>query len=343
MQVIFAPDWRAGVPYQGLLAEALARHGVAVDFLTHYRRGLPLARGCAGRKCDWLHLHWPEAYYQGRGDIFDALRAARFPVDLALAARGRRLALTAHNLRAHNVGAAAAMERCAGAAYRRADVIFAHSAAAKEELVAEFALEPARVLVVPHGDLSVTLGPPLDRADARAQLRLDPRPCALMFGTVEPYKGIEAVIDFWRAEQPGAELHVVGKPWNAAYASALRAYAAEVAGVHLHLGWVDDPTLRRWLSAADAAVFNYRAIFTSGAATLARSYGLPLLIPSRLRTVDLAEPDPRVLRFTELNEDFGSQLVRALEQTRDFAAAAPWREKTSWNRVAELTAAAYRA
>lgn len=341
MKVIFAPDWRAGVPYQALLAEALARRGVAVDFLSLYRRGLPLARGCARREFDWLHLHWPEAYYQGKGDALDWLRVARFPIDLSLATRGHRLALTAHNLRAHNVGSAAGMERCTRAAYARADVVFAHSLAAKEELSAEFAVEPARIVVVPHGDLSVTLGPPLERAQARAQLGLDARPRVLMFGTVEPYKGIEAMIEFWRAQQPGAELHIVGRPWNPAYASALRAQAVEVPGVHLHLGWLDDPALRRWLSAADAAVFNYRAIFTSGAATLARSYGLPLLLPARLHTVDLAEPDPRVFRFTDLGEDFAAQLSLALAVPRDFSAAAPWREATSWDRVAELTAAAY--
>lgn len=36
MDVIFAPDWSDGVPYQRLLAESLREHGVNVRFLYGY-------------------------------------------------------------------------------------------------------------------------------------------------------------------------------------------------------------------------------------------------------------------------------------------------------------------
>src|SRR4051812_30121992 len=67
MNVLFAPDWRDGVPYQRLLAGPLEEHGVRVSFLRDYKRGLPLARLVRERArqapVDILHLHWPEAYY----------------------------------------------------------------------------------------------------------------------------------------------------------------------------------------------------------------------------------------------------------------------------------------
>ena len=44
IHAVFAPDWRDGVPYQRLLAEALIDHGVSVDFLSGYKRGMPLTR-----------------------------------------------------------------------------------------------------------------------------------------------------------------------------------------------------------------------------------------------------------------------------------------------------------
>ncbi len=44
LEVVFAPDWRGGVPYQRLLA---------------------------AQRCDLLHLHWPEAYYPKLGDRLD--------------------------------------------------------------------------------------------------------------------------------------------------------------------------------------------------------------------------------------------------------------------------------
>src|SRR4051794_33311542 len=63
MNILFAPDWRAGVPYQTLLADALVRRGAKVQFLQGYKRVLPLSRLLKDWRCDILHLHWPEAYY----------------------------------------------------------------------------------------------------------------------------------------------------------------------------------------------------------------------------------------------------------------------------------------
>ena len=55
MRILFAPDYRNGLPYQQLLAEALRELDVEVDFLTGYRRGLPLYRGTADLQFDALH------------------------------------------------------------------------------------------------------------------------------------------------------------------------------------------------------------------------------------------------------------------------------------------------
>src|SRR5262245_50742956 len=101
MKVLFAPDWRSGVPYQTLLAEALVALGVEVDFLADYKRVLPLSRLVNERNFDVLHLHWPEAYYPRRHDGFDWFRQARFSTDLARATRTHPLVFTAHNFAPH--------------------------------------------------------------------------------------------------------------------------------------------------------------------------------------------------------------------------------------------------
>ena len=71
MNILFAPDYRAGVPYQTLLADALIRRGANVRFLEPYKRVFPLSRLLQDQECDILHLHWPEAYYSRRGDAFE--------------------------------------------------------------------------------------------------------------------------------------------------------------------------------------------------------------------------------------------------------------------------------
>jgi hypothetical protein len=105
---------------------------------------------------------------------------------------------------------------------------------------------------------------------------------------------------------------------------------------------VSESELRVWLSAVDCSVFNYREIFTSGAAALARSYGIPLLIPSRLIAADLMEPHPHVLRFEALNTDFGRLLEQALATPCSYDLGRSWREYTRWEHIADVTFAAYR-
>lgn len=346
MKVLFAPDWQDGVPYQRLLAEALAESGVEVSFLRNYRRILPLARLIADQRragrVDLLHLHWPEAYYPPLRDGRDWFRCARFPLDLALATRRLPLAVTAHNLLAHNRGHEPFAWRNARAALRRAGVVFAHSAAAQAELVATFGLPRERICVVPHGDLSVALPAPLPREEARARCGLGIGPVVLVFGAIEPYKGIEEVLAQWRETRPEVDLVIAGKAATPEYEAAIRAAAEGVARVTLRLERLTDAELACWLSAVDVVLFNYRAIFTSGAASLARSWGVPILFPERFQTVDLGEPSPYVCRYADFGRSFSLALGRALMSPPDFAAAAGWRESIAWKGIAARTAEAYR-
>lgn len=348
LKVLFAPDWRAGVAYQRLIAEALREEGVDVTFFRHYyKRVLPLSRLMRMQqreeRCDLLHLHWPEAYYPRRGDRFDWFRLARFTVDLKLAARLCPIVLTAHNLKAHNRDGEPFEQRNTTAVIRQARRIFAHSDAARAEILRRFPVAPGKVCTVPHGDLSVPLGFRCSRAEARMELRLpQDAPVCLFFGALQPYKGAEEVLEHWRDAQRPELLAVAGEPINLEYGRKIQALAAGSANVHLDLRWLDDAALRLWLSAADSVVFNYRSIFTSGAACLARSYGVPVLLPRRLDTVDLQEPHSLVYRFESFATDFGDALAAALQRGPDYAAAAEWRAYTAWPRIAQLTANAYR-
>lgn len=340
-EVLFAPDWRAGVPYQRLLADALAGQQVRVRFLNGYRRVMPLWRALKSEHCDLFHLHWPEAYFPQMNDGFDWFRRARFSTDLTLATRHAPLVLTAHNLHTHNRPGESFENWNTRSALRRASAVIAHSEAAKAKIVTKFGVASERCHVIPHGDLSVALGAPESRETARAQLGLGDEKQCLIFGAVEPYKGIEEMIEFWRELRPGARLTIAGKPISPAYAAQIESCAASVENVATRLQRLSDEELRLWLSAMDCVIFNYRTIFTSGAACLARSWGVPLLVPARLKTVDLREPHPLVFRFSDKN-DFAAVLRAALETPSDYAAAQPWREATSWESIAEKTAAVYR-
>lgn len=335
MKVLFAPDWRQGVPYQRLLAEALANCDVHVEFPQGTRRVLPLYRMVRDQHCDVLHLHWPEAYWTERGGRLDPFRPLRHPVDLQLARLHQPIVYTAHNLWPHNVHHTPPIRTAVQATLRLADRIFVHSQGALEELGRTFAVDPARCAVIPHGDLSIDLGPPSTPAEARAALKIATnRPLALLFGRVEPYKGIEEVVTWWKEHRPDVQLAIVGEPYCPEYGDALAQHIGEDNGILWHPQRVTEAELGLLLSAASVCVFNYRQIFTSGAASLARSWGVPILLPARLTTIDLSEPSPFVVRFQEMQEDFADKLRQALAVRPDYAAAQAWREQISWTTIA---------
>jgi beta-1,4-mannosyltransferase len=344
MKVFFAPDYREGVAYQALLAAALAEHGVEVSFPLGHRRVLPLWRGIKNWAGDMLHLHWPEKFFERRGDGLDFWRKVRYPLDLSLTARRLPIVLTAHDRLPHNRSGDLLL-RNFQRTYDTARAIIVHSEKAGEVLRATYGADPQKLRVIPHGDLSASLHPLPSQADARAALGIPAaeRVC-LMFGTVEPYKGIEPVVDWWRSSSPAATLAVAGKPFTSDYGAAVRMRAGGAsAKIRFDLSWQTDEALERWLAAADCVLFHYRAIFTSGAACLARSLGIPILIPRRLDTVDLAEPHQHVIRFDDLETDFPAALEAALAVRPSRDAAQQWRQTTAWSRIAEETARVYRS
>jgi beta-1,4-mannosyltransferase len=345
MRVLFAPDYRAGLPYQELLADTLSKRGVQVSFLSNYRRGFPLLRGTRSSSPEIVHLHWPEKYFERKGDWWDQFRVYRYPLDYYLTARNQPIVLTAHNLLPHNRGEERGVFRNVGLTARGAHAVFVHSLEARRQMKVRFGVADKRLHVIPYGDHAVTMGPPMQRREARARLGLTAgdRIC-LVFGTVSPYKGTDELVKFWAAAKIPHQLVVVGPISSEEFARRLHNLAAGCPAIDLRLSreWLDENELRVWLSAVDCSIFNYREIFTSGAAALARSYGIPLLIPSRLTAADLMEPHSHVLRFEALDTDFCKLLKRALATPCSYHLARPWREYTSWEHVADLTFAAYR-
>ncbi|WP_407186773.1 glycosyltransferase [Bradyrhizobium centrosematis] len=343
MRVLFAPDYRAGNPYQQMLADALRDHSIQTEFLSDYRRLLPLWRGVKDFDCDLLHLHWPEKYYQRRGDGIDLLRRLRYPTDLRLALRRLPLVFTAHDLLPHNRAGESFLQSNYQYTLNRAKVVFAHSSAAAAALSKTYRFDDRKCRVIPHGDLAKSGLHLPNRIVSRDLLGLpqDEAIC-LMFGRVEPYKGIEEVIRWW-VKRESVTLAIVGEPISLQYSNRIRDLAHASSRVRLCLEWQSGEQLRNWLAAVDCALFNYSAILTSGAASEARSYGVPILLPHRLSTIDLMEPHPRVFRFNTMESDFDTSLHQALAVGHSYEGAREWRELTSWRKVAQATSECYRS
>jgi glycosyltransferase involved in cell wall biosynthesis len=162
-----------------------------------------------------------------------------------------------------------------------------------------------------------------------------------MFGAVSPYKGIEEVIKFWNQHQPAYQLVIVGRPDSSQYGASLRSIAGTNENITFRLEFVTSEELQQWLSLADCCLYNYRQILTSGSIHPPRALGIPVLLPERLTSIELGEPNSRVLRFSCM-DSLESQLKRALELDVDYHSARPWREEHDWASIAEKTMDIYR-
>jgi len=341
MRVAFAPNYETLVPYQRLLADALLSFGVTTEYLKITSRGLPLARSIRRQGADVLHLHWPEDFFL-KGDRWDLMRKAVFAVDTYLAERAVPLVYTMHDLYpvrdSHTYSTRAAVK----ALVRNASALLVHSSGCRSVASKAFGIPEERMDVIPIGDLSCAYGKPQPRAMARSTLGLGERKVCLAFGAVLSNKGLEPLARFWAQARPDAILAIVGKDYERELAERLRALAGSAPNMLLDFGFQSDEQLNCWFSAADCAVINYESIFSSGVACLARSWGLPILLPEGLTTIDLDEPHPLVLRYRAVEDGFAEALARALSSAPDFDAAESWRVSTAWDKVAEETERVYR-
>jgi hypothetical protein len=344
MNVVFAPDNRDAFAYQELRANPLRGQGVVVNFMSGQRRVMPLWRTLRSYCAYLLHLHYPEWYYYSRkGDGADLFRRVRYRLDLALAIRDLPLVLTANDLFPHNHASEVLLKENYQYTLDRALAVFVHTAGTLDLFCETYRMNRDKCHLIPCGDLSVGLGQLPTKVGARTRLGVSPgeRIC-LMFGKVEPYKGIEPVIRWWRTNSPAAKLVIVGEALSADYEACITRLADSAPNVLLRLAWQSKEDHKAWLAAADCMVFHYREIAQSGAACEARSIGLPILVPRRLRTVDLMEPHRLVFRFESLDTDFRDRLADALSVQPSYESAREWREATAWELIARETAQVYR-
>jgi glycosyltransferase involved in cell wall biosynthesis len=170
-------------------------------------------------------------------------------------------------------------------------------------------------------------------------------PVILAFGLVRPYKGVDVLLEAFRALD-GAELWVVGMPRMPM--DELRDLARRAPGtVRFVDRFVTDPEIPAFMRRADLVVLPYRNIEQSGVLYTALAFGKPLVLSAvggfpevasrgAARLVPPGEPAALAETLRELLDDSAA---------RDALAAAAAREAAttySWEGIADRTAALYR-
>jgi glycosyltransferase involved in cell wall biosynthesis len=335
-------------PYDRALASALAGAGAEVELITsRFDYGdVPAAEGVTVREHFYRHaLPGPRRVTRLAEHVPDMLRYRRLAreadvvhfqwlsvqaLDVHLLPDRHPRVLTAHDVlpREPKPSQLAGQRRL----YERMDAIVVHSEHGAGRLRDELGLDPAKVHVIPHGVLDNLAAVTPEPLFAKT------KPVVLFFGLIRPYKGLDVLLEAWRAARPDAELWVVGMP---------RMDASFIHGpdVRTALRFVSGPELAGAFTAADLVVLPYREIDQSGVLFTALAFGKPLLLTSvggfpEIDGAELVEPGDAPALANALTGLLGdpAKLARMALASRALAEG-PY----GWDGIARRTLALYAA
>ena len=238
----------------GSRAQRLAKLAEHVPDMLAYRR--------AARAADVVHFQWLPVQHVD-GHLLPGRRTA--------SGARRPLVLTAHDVlpREPRPGQLAAQRRL----YDRFDAIVVHSEHGRARLTHELGLGEDRVHVIPHGVFAHLADVPPQPPPFETE-----KPVVLCFGLMRPYKGIDVLLEAWRAIDD-AELWIAGMPRMDI--SSLRASAPP--NVRFVPRFITDSELPAYFQRADLVVLPYREIDQSGVLFTALAFGKPLAAERRRR------------------------------------------------------------
>ncbi|GGL22035.1 hypothetical protein GCM10009037_01770 [Halarchaeum grantii] len=280
------PDAGPENPYQRDLANALEDAGVSTTLIDPDGPGLFAAlRAARGNDADVVHLHWLHAFYYGDNLAETAVKSVAFALEvLLLRLLGFSLIWTAHNVVPHDVDWPTYHR-----VYRRlfvsfaADSVLVHCPRSEDILIETYGLAEChreKFHVVPHGNYIGDYANDISHEEARETLSLDDETTFLFFGNLRPYKGVEGLVDaFERLNAPNTHLIVAGNPASERYGRHLEEVVGNCDDVTLVAEFIPDDDLQTYFNAADAAVFPFRDVLTSGSVVSSLSFGCPPIVP----------------------------------------------------------------
>jgi glycosyltransferase involved in cell wall biosynthesis len=270
------------------------------------------------------------------------------PADRLLLRRLRGRTALVHTV--HNADAYHADAGVQGSGYRALldlfDALIVHGDTTGHALEAQ-GIEPHRIHVTPHPPMRLAAATSSDLAAIA-----DPRvPRLLFFGTIRPYKGIdilvEACLSLWQAGRE-FELAIAGKPFMDITPLLDRVRAAGFADrLVTDLGFLTEPRLDAHMVKADAIIFPYRQIDSSGAFLSALRHGKAMVTSDA--GMFAALPEDVAIRTPAGNPTTLAQaLLRLLEspairQAAGAAARAYGESMGSWKDMALATIGVYRS
>lgn len=309
-KVLFLPNWTEGNPYLLRLSEALENNGVTAEFSAYPNSMFGL---CTLKKrhpdIDVIHLHWlgpliGKILWAGSPIKF-RLRLLIFLFELGLCRlQGLKIVWTLHNRIEHE-----SINPKKELVVRRllsfmANKVHFHSKSAMHLLSNEYSVDfEKKGFVAEHGNYSNEYPVDETRAEVLAKkFNIAPNHFVfLFFGNIRKYKGLEELINGFQAlSENNVRLIVAGRVMSEQDAEFVLQAEMKDERILTMLGFVDDNDVGPLLSLSTSMVLPYTSTLTSGVASLAMSFGLPLVLPEKARVFDVPG-DEGAEYFTEGN------------------------------------------
>jgi len=268
---------------------------------------------------DVFHVHWPEALARRPGRLRTGIASGLVVVAMARARlTSRPVVRTLHNIAPHERTAVAVR-----LALRAVD----GATTGWILLTARTPVPgPGVVATIPHGTYTQWFASRPHPARVPGRL--------LFAGLVRPYKGVEDLLRaFAEVTDPGASLHVCGRPEDIAFGAAVAATVAESPRAKAVLRHLTDDEMSTEIGEAQVVVLPYRELHNSGMALLALSLGRPVLLPDNEVARDLAQEVGPEWVQTFSGDLGGAALVAALERTGGLTGEPDLRAR-SWETIA---------
>jgi len=339
-----SPDDANTNPYGPLLCAALERRGIACEFALRldeeYLRD-------NGERLDVLHLNWPHFDYYHDDAAEMERRMDTFVGRLELARDlGYRLVWTAHNLYPHNSRHQDIDHRGRLAICRLATAVIAHCDVAAGEIRRTFG-RTENLFVIPHGHFIGVYPDDVTPEQARVELGVPTSGFAYgFFGSIQPYKGVEQLIDSFRRLPFEDGWLIVSGGGKADYHDQVRQCAADHPRIVLRT-YARAPTsdIALIMRAADVITLPFLAATTSGTLMLALSWGRPVIAPAVGCLPATVTPEAGILYDPKDREGLSAALrsIRGWSLQAASEAALLCARRLDWDEIAALTEQAYRA
>ena len=301
-------------------------------------RALPCEEGQRGRRQLSEQLLLPALARRVNADLIHSL-ASVAPIRTP----GTPHVITLHDvtffrMQTFNAVTTFGMRQVVSRAARHADALIAVTAAARDEIVAELGLDPARFTVVHHGATALQRPAPAPADAVRARYGLGERRVVLCVASKRPHKNQELLVRAARLLDGDTVVVLAGHPEP--YDAQLRALAKSegVTDRVVFADYVPPPELEALWGMAACAAFPTRA----------EGFGMPVL-EALARDVPVAASDLPVLRevggeapvfFDPMDaQDAARAIEEAIRRGADGGPA--WAATFTWEAAAEGTWSAY--